>query len=103
MVDVLLSDEIEKRSYHKVRCTLTPTRYKLDIKFVKTEKEFLYSYQLYSGRPIARWDNEPHYPGKVNFPHHFHYKDKVRPSALTGNALSDIGLVLAEIVEIIAG
>lgn len=102
-VDMLFSDEIEKRSFHKIRCTLIPSRYKLDIKFVITGGEFLYSFQIYGNKAIARWDNEPHYPGKENFPHHFHYKDKVRPSALSGNAIMNIRLVLAEIVNIIAG
>jgi hypothetical protein len=41
-VDVILSDEIEKRSFNKPRCTLIPSRYKLDIKYVKTEEEFFY-------------------------------------------------------------
>ncbi len=71
VVDVLLADEIEKRSFHKIRCTLIPSRYKLDIKYIRTEKEFFYSYQVYTDKAIARWDNEPHYPGKENFPHHF--------------------------------
>jgi hypothetical protein len=101
-VDVLLADEIEKRSFHKIRCALIPSRYKLDIKFIKTETEFLYSYQLYADRAIARWDNEPHYPYHENFPHHFHYKGKVHPSALSGNAIWDIRPVLTKIIEIIA-
>ena len=37
-VDLLLSDEVEKRGFYKLRCLLIPSRYKLDIKFIKTEK-----------------------------------------------------------------
>ena len=59
-VDLLLSDEVEKRGFYKLRCLLIPSRYKLDIKFIKTEKELIYAYQLYADKAIARWDDEPH-------------------------------------------
>jgi hypothetical protein len=40
-------DEISERGFYKIRCTLVPSEYKLDSKYIKTEKEFLYSYQIY--------------------------------------------------------
>lgn len=100
-VELLLSDEVEKRGFYKLRCTLIPSRYKLDIKFIKTEKELIYSYQLYAVAAIARWDNEPHYPALANFPHHFHRKGKVTASDLSGSPVQDIGRLFSVIIEIL--
>lgn len=100
--ELLQSDEIESRSFYKLKCTLIPSKFLLDIKFIKTETELLYAYQLYEKEGIARWDNEPHYPKLKNYPHHFHYKDKVRTAALTGMPLQDIAGVLSAIPDIIA-
>jgi hypothetical protein len=101
-VELLQSDEIESRSFHKLKCTLVPSKYLLDIKFIKTETELLYAYQLYEKEGIARWDNEPHYPKLKNYPHHFHYRDKVKTATLTGMPLPDIAGVLSVIPNIIA-
>ena len=78
-----------------------PSRFRLDIKFIKTEKEFLYSYQLYTQKAIARWDNEPHYPKLDNFPHHYHYKKKVGGSTLSGNPEKDIKKIFSMIPELL--
>ncbi len=100
-VELLLSDEVEKRGFYKLRCVLIPSRYKLDIKFIKTEKDLIYSYQLYANKAIARWDNEPHYPDLTNFPHHYHRKDKVIASALSGRPMQDIKKLFSLILEIL--
>lgn len=56
------------------------------------------SFQLYSDRPLLRWDNALHYPDIANFPHHFHDEDEnVFPSNLTGSLLNDFDVVMAEI------
>ncbi len=101
-VEILLIDEISERGFYKIRCTLVPSKYKLDIKYIKTEKEFLYSYQIYDYKAIARWDNEPHYPHIESHPHHFHYKDKVSLSKLTGNPMHDIKKIKLAIETIIS-
>ncbi len=101
-VEILMVDEIEKRGFYKIRCLLIPSRFKIDIKFIKTEKEFLYSYQLYAHKAIARWDNEPHYPKLDNFPHHYHYKKKVEYSTLSGNPEKDIKKVFSLIPELLS-
>lgn len=103
-VETLLIDEIEHRGFYKLRCTLIPSKFKLDIKYINTEEYFLYSYQLYTDKAIARWDNEPHYPDLDNYPHHFHYKDNVRASLLSGNPTEDVKKVssfVKGIIEII--
>jgi len=50
---------------------------------------------------IARWDNEPHYPNLVNYPHHYHYKNKVGSFALSGKPEKDIEKIFSLIQEII--
>jgi hypothetical protein len=60
------------------------------IKYISTEEDILYSYQLYIDKAIARWDNEPHYPDLNNYPHHFHYKDNIGASQLSGNPMQDV-------------
>ncbi len=100
-VEVITIDEIEKRGFYKLRCHLIPSKFKLEIKFIKTEDEFLYSYQLVSDKALARWDNEPHYPDIDNFPHHYHHKGKIQKSLLTGIPGKDINEVLMLVSEII--
>jgi hypothetical protein len=96
-----MMDEIEKRGFYKLRCTLIPSKFKLDIKFIITEEEFLYAYQLYGTEAIARWDNEPHYPRLRNYPHHFHHSKKVKPSNLSGDPKQDIKEIVAGIAELL--
>ena len=95
-------DEIAKRGFYKIKCQLFPSKYKLDIKFIKTPNEFNYSYQLYSSASIVRWDNQPHFPLIRSFPHHFHDVDKtVKESDLTGIAEDDLKIVLLKIQSLI--
>ena len=85
-----------------MRCSLTPSKYKLEIRFVKTQVQILYSYQLFSNEPIIRWDNSPHYPKIKTYPHHFHSKDgTITESELTGNVVPDIKIVLSQITKVI--
>jgi len=100
-VEILLIDEIEHRGFYKLRCTLVPSKFKLDIKYISTEKDILYSYQLYTDKAIARWDNEPHYPDFNNYPHHFHYKEKIGASVLSGNPIQDVKKVCSFVKGII--
>jgi hypothetical protein len=100
--NIVMVDEIENRGFYKLHCLLIPSSFKLDLKFIKTEHEFIYSYQLYTHMPIARWDNEPHYPNLVNYPHHYHYRDKVESFGLSGKPEKDIMKIFAVIPEIIS-
>ncbi len=74
----------------------------LQIRFLKNETFVRYSFQLFTDRPVARWDNAPHYPGLPHFPHHFHNADNiVSASSLTGDVLADLGIVLADLPRLI--
>lgn len=99
---VLIADEISERIYYKIRCTMIPSDYKLEMRFIQTKDEVIYSYQLFSEKPIIRWDNAPHYPNLKNYPHHFHNIDgNIKESDLTGNIKKDIKLVLNLVIKFI--
>jgi hypothetical protein len=101
-IEKITVDEIARRGFYKITCQLISPKFKLDIKFIKTQSDFIYSYQLYTTKAVARWDNEPHYPAINTFPHHFHdSEENVKESKLTGNAESDIKIVLSKIGGII--
>jgi len=102
-IEIKTIDEIKGRGIYKVRCNLIPSKYKLEIKFVRTENELLYSYQLFSDKPIIRWDNAPHYPKIKTYPHHFHKKDgNITESELKGNVNEDLAMVLSMIKNVLA-
>jgi hypothetical protein len=95
-------DEIKDRGIYKVRCNLIPSRYKLEIKIIYTKGEILYSYQLFTDKPIIRWDNAPHYPKIKTYPHHSHNKDgNVVESELTGIPVEDLKVVLIMIKDML--
>lgn len=81
----------------KIRCRLAGI-YQLQL-WLHHEPAFQdYAYQLFTDRPILRWDNSPHYPDVRTAPHHFHRQDEeVGESPLTGNPLEDLRLVMDEI------
>lgn len=95
-------DEIAQRGFYKIRCRLIPSKYNLEMKFIKTREEFIYSYQLFTTTAIVRWDNEPHYPDIRTFPHHYHGIDgNISESDLTGDPQDDLRRVLKEIEKIL--
>ncbi len=101
-VEIKTIDEIHESGIYKIRCKLIPSKYKLELRFVKAEEQILYSYQLFSKTPIIRWDNSPHYPKIKTHPHHFHAHDgKIIESELMGNVITDIKKVLSAITKVI--
>jgi len=97
-IEIQNVDEIKGRGIYKVRCNLLPSRYKLEMRFVQTEEKVLYSYQLFTDKPIVRWDNSPHYPKIKTHPHHFHTKDgNVIESELKDNVIEYLQEVLSTI------
>jgi hypothetical protein len=95
-------DEIKGRGVYKIRSNLIPSRYKLEMRFIRIEEEILYSYQLFTDRPVMRWDNAPHYPNIKTYPHHIHTKDDdIVESELKGNAGEDLQKVLSEIKHVL--
>ena len=69
---VLIEDETAQRALYKIRCRIIRVAYEFEIRFIQTENEILYSYQLFRDRPILRWDNAPHFPALHGYPHHVH-------------------------------
>lgn len=88
----------------KIRCRL-PAGHQLQI-WIHQEPEFLaYSYQLFTDRPLLRWDNAPHHPElQEHFPHHFHDQSgNVTPSDLRGDVLVDLPAILDRIQGFLTG
>ena len=101
-IQIVFLDDSLQRSICKLRCSLLPSRYKLDVRLIQTENEIIYSYQLFHDRPIIRWDNAPHFPSVTTFPHHFHdQNDKIKASNLTGDIIEDIDYVLGKIKRLL--
>lgn len=101
-VEIKDIDEVGMRGVYKIRCILLPSRYKLETRFVQTETEILYSYQLFSDKPIIRWDNAPHYPEIKTYPPHFHtIESNVIESDLKGDAIEDLQRVLTTIEDLL--
>jgi len=102
-VEILVLDETYRRSVCKLRCRLLPSKYQLSVRFIQTKTELIYAYQLFSSAPLARWDNEPHFPKLASFPHHFHDRmGTVFDSPLSGDVFVDLDIVLAAIPTIIS-
>ena len=89
---------IDEKDYSfKIRSTIKDNLF-FQIRFRQIDDQVRYSYQLFSNKPILRWDNSPHFPGLENFPHHFHDEaDSTKPSKLTGEIFVDLNIVLGEI------
>lgn len=101
-IQIVFLDDSLQRSICKLRCSLLPSRYKLDVRLIQTENEIIYSYQLFHDRPIIRWDNAPHFPSVTTFPHHFHdQNDKIKASKLMGDIIEDIDYVLGKIKRLL--
>ena len=81
----------------KIRCRLVKD-YQLQV-WLHHEPAFQdYAYQLFTARPLLRWDNSPHYPDIPTAPHHFHNDvGEVGESPLSGRPLRDLKKVLSEI------
>ena len=95
---VLIADETANRAVYRIRCQLLRPSYRLEIRLIQTEEEILYSYQLFTDRPIIRWDNAPHFPALKSFPYHFHGETGgVKESALTGDPVQDLPHILTQV------
>ena len=100
---VLIEDETAHRALYRIRCRVLRAAYQLEIRFIETENETLYSYQLFADRPILRWDNAPHFPTLRGFPHHLHDESgKVKESPLVGVAVQDLPYVLDQVRAFLA-
>jgi hypothetical protein len=94
---VLTEEETAHRTLYRIRCRLLSAAYQLEIRFIQTEDEAIYSYQLFADRPIIRWDNAPHFPVLQSFPRHIHAESgEVKESPLIGDPLQDLPHILNE-------
>ena len=95
---VLIADETAHRALHRIRCQVLRAAHQLEIRFIQTENEIIYSYQLFRDRPIIRWDNTPHFPALQSFPHHAHGESgDVQESPLLGDPVHDLPYVLDQV------
>ena len=94
----IIIDEILERAVYKFKCKLNYQELNVDVRFILSYENLTYSYQLYSTKPLLRWDNAPHYPKIKTYPHHFHDdKNNVLESNLTGDIYKDINAVFGTI------
>src|SRR3989304_4550193 len=98
-IQVVENESVDDETFvFKVRATTISSF--LQIRFLADKDLKRYSFQLYSDRPLLRWDNAPHYPDLLNFPHHFHNQDEnISSSTLTGDLLNDYDLVIADVLD----
>ena len=101
----VIADETANRGYYKIRCSLMPSDYYLQIKWIVTSEDFIYSYQLFSDTHLLRWDNSPHFPDISTFPHHFHdIEGSIQKSIISGkNIKTDLDIILKEVSGFIEG
>ena len=76
--------------------------YVFDVYYNETLGKYGYTLVL-AGVRILGWDNAPHHPGLINFPHHVHRPDgQIEPSALTGDPEDDLEQVRRRIEAYLA-
>ena len=102
-IQVLANESVDDETFaFKIRAAIVSSF--LQIRFLADKDLKRYSFQLYSDHPLLRWDNAPHYPDLLNFPHHFHNQDEyISSSTLTGDLLNDYDLVIADVLDYVAG
>ncbi len=98
----IIIDEILERAVYKFKCNLSKGNFNVDIRWISSPKGLTYSYQLYSNKPLQRWDNAPHFPKIKTHPHHFHdEKNDVFESGLKGEIFNDLKIVFTIIEKYI--
>ena len=59
-----------------------------------------YAYQVFTDKPVMRWDNKEEFSHLTTFPHHFHDPyGNVRASDLKGDPIQDIQFILTAISD----
>jgi Family of unknown function (DUF6516) len=72
----------------------------LQVRIYYNQGHIDYAYQVFSDRPLWRWDNKEEFINLASYPHHFHDNDGyVKQSPLIGDPLTDIPLVLQQLTE----
>ncbi|MGH8546966.1 MAG: toxin-antitoxin system TumE family protein [Gammaproteobacteria bacterium] len=100
---VLTQDETADRALYRIRCQLLRPAYRLEVRLIATENETIYSYQLFTDRPLIRWDNAPHFPALDTFPHHVHQESgEVEEAHLSSDPLQDLPGILNQVRAFLA-
>lgn len=69
-------------------------RFQLQVRFYYNRGHLDYSYQLFNGGQILRWDNKEDAGPLLNAPHHFHNdKSELVGSSLNGDPAHDLPIV----------
>ena len=58
--------------------------------FLNGKRKYSYHWQSKDGNLITRWDNAPHWPDILTFPHHKHIKDVSQIEASKEKNLKDV-------------
>lgn len=89
-VEIFESRVISEGKFHfKVRAELDPP-FRIQIRFYYNLKHLDYSYQLFTGESVLRWDNKEDCGPLPTAPHHHHTdKDKIVASPLIGEPIHD--------------
>lgn len=100
---IVVADEAARRSVYRIRGQLLRPAYQLEIRLIQTEDELLYSYQLFTDKPLVRWDNAPHFPALPTFPHHLHDETgMVGASPLSGDPPQDLPYILNQVTQLLS-
>jgi hypothetical protein len=93
-VQTLETEAFAEDQFHfKVRARLTD-RFQLQVRFYYNRSHLDYSYQLFNGGRILRWDNKEDAGPLLNAPHHFHNdKSEIVGSPLNGDPAHDWPIV----------
>ena len=95
LFQVIDSDAIDEENFLlKIRCELT-SGHIFQIRLRAVAGYIRYSYQEFTDKPLRRWDNAPHFPHLLSYPHHYHdSQGNITASMLTGDPTMDLQQVL---------
>ena len=83
----------------KIRVVLNSNHY-FQVRIYYNHGHVDYAYQLFTDRPILRWDNKEEFPHLPRYPHHFHDQyGAVLISPLTGEPRDDCRTVLGLLTD----
>jgi hypothetical protein len=92
--------EFSPQQFHfKIRAVLGNDHY-FQVRIYYNHGHVDYAYQLFTDRPVLRWDNKEEFPHLATYPHHFHDQHgQVSTSPLAGEPLRDLKIVLELLTE----
>lgn len=83
--------------YFKIKADLTG-EYKFQVRIYFNRGHVDYAYQLYTTKPLLRWDNKEEFQTLTTYPHHHHdAQGNVHTSPLRGEPRLDLEIVLQQV------